>query len=230
MEGGIEFGLKLVDHIAYSLLASAIVILLAFLVVRRREKGVPKGWQNAGEYLIEMLMKLLGEDFPERLLPTVVPFLTTFFVFILICNWVGLLPHGLPPTADLSTTVALALVAVVGFQVISVSVHGGWGAFKQFLKPVAFFAPLKIIDNLARVLSLSLRLFGNITGEHIVAHIVGLIIPLFFPVILSMLGLLVGGIQAVVFTMLAMKYLAEEVGAEHLREQEEFSLGEGEAA
>lgn len=212
MSEGIKFGLSIRDHYIFSVLASLILILLGFLVVRRKEAGTPKGLQNAGELVIEFLAKQVETEFGPERVSVVVPFLGALFLSILVSNWLGLIPQSLAPTTDLSTTAGLGVSAVLGFQIINFVANGRAKAMKQLFKPAIFLFPLKIIDNFARVLSLSLRLFGNMFGEHVVAEIVSAIIPLFLPIILLLLGALVGLIQAFVFTILSMKYLAEEIG------------------
>lgn len=215
MHEGIEFGLSITDHVIFSGLASLILVVFGFLVARKSEVGkVPEGLQNAGEAVVEFLVGRVENEFGPERTPIVAPFIGALFLYILVSNWLGLLPMSHAPTTDLSTTVALAACAIIGFQILNFVVNGRIKAVKQLFKPVVFLFPFKIIDNLTRILSLSLRLFGNMFGEHAVTAIVSGIVPLLLPVLLLLLGGLVGLIQAAVFALLSMAYLAEEIGGE----------------
>ena len=138
------------------------------------------------------------------------PLIATIAVFILTANLLGLIPGFSSPTANLNTTVSMALVVFVLTHIIGVRLHG-FGYVKQFLGPVWWMAPLmlpiELISHLARPLSLSVRLFGNIMGEDLVLVIVLLLVPFLVPLPVIVLMIFTSAIQTLVFMMLSMIYI-----------------------
>jgi F-type H+-transporting ATPase subunit a len=136
-------------------------------------------------------------------------------MLILISNLMGMLPSivAIPPTANLNTTLALALCSFLYYNWIGIRENGLVGHIKHFFGPVLFIAPLmfpiEIISNLARILSLSLRLFGNIFGEEQVSGVIGGLTPWIIPIFLMPLGLLTAFLQTFIFVTLSMIYLGE---------------------
>ncbi len=262
-----EHGFGYNGNIGHYLFFSGIVALAIFIFalivnLKKKNKGVPKGIQNIGEYLVEFLANLIDPVLGEKLVPVALPFLGTFFLYILISNFLLIVPHplGNPPTGDISVTLALAFICVFGMQFYNIffvngfkktiklwlnpipgmgQEHGDTGEEKKkkrksfgkivldFLKSmpmkllIVVFIVLKVVDNLARLLSLSLRLFGNIYGEHtILAQTMeialtkpALIVTLFIPLLILFFDVMVMIIQAVVFTNLSLFYMKEEWGA-----------------
>lgn len=212
----IKFGLPVYYHIIFSLAVTAVVLLIAYIAGRKATSGVPSGAQNFGEAIVGFLVDQVEPEVGKKLTPIILPWLGALFIYILVANWLGLLPFSRTPTADISTTAGLAVVAVIGVVVLNIKVNGLKGAGKQYLKPIVWFfillVPIAIIDNFARMLSLCLRLFGNIAGEHMVFEQLSTRVPYFLPMILLLLGVLVGLIQAVVFTILNLFYIVEDLG------------------
>jgi F-type H+-transporting ATPase subunit a len=142
------------------------------------------------------------------------PLLGTCFFFILLMNLLGLIPGFLPPTDKMNITVGLAVTIFLSTHVFGVREHG-IAYFKHFLGPVWWMAPLmlpiEIISHLARPLSLSLRLFGNITGDHMVVTIFLGLVPFVVPTIFYGLGAFVSFMQAFIFTVLSMIYISGAV-------------------
>jgi F-type H+-transporting ATPase subunit a len=130
----------------------------------------------------------------------------------------GLIPGFMPPTANLNTTAACAVIVFVLTHIIGLKEHG-LGYIKHFTGPVWWLAPLmlpiEIVGHLARPLSLSLRLFGNMTGHELVVLVLMFLVPVFVPVVMSLMGLLVAFIQAFVFALLAMIYLGGSLEEAH---------------
>jgi len=141
----------------------------------------------------------------------------TFFLFILASNLIGLLPGFAPPTSDFNVTFALGVTSFLVYNYYGVRAQG-WGYFKHFLGPVWWLAflmlPLELIDNLVRPVSLALRLFGNMTGDHLVLEIFTGLTKIGVPVVFYVLGAFVSLIQAFVFTILSIIYLSLAL-AEH---------------
>jgi len=153
-----------------------------------------------------------------------VPLLSTFFIFILFCNFMGLLPGFTPPTSDFDITLALGVVSFLAFNYYGFKAQGV-AYLKHFMGPILWLAPLMIVlelvGTLVRPVSLGLRLFGNLFGDHLVLEIFIGLTKVGIPVVFYMLGTLVAVIQAFVFTLLSMIYIAlavahhDEEHAEH---------------
>jgi F-type H+-transporting ATPase subunit a len=147
-----------------------------------------------------------------------VPLFGSLFIFILVANLMGLIPGFVPPTSYFFANLALGLVVFVAYNYYGVREHGAH-YFKQFLGPVFFLAPLLILievfSHAFRPLSLSIRLFGNMFGDHLVLEIFTGLTKLVIPVVFYILGTLVSVIQAAVFTILSIIYVAMAISHEH---------------
>lgn len=148
------------------------------------------------------------------------PFIMTFAVFIFVSNLLGLIPGLLPPTANLNTTLALALIVFVTTHIVGVREHG-FKYLKQFMGPALWLAPLmipiEIIGHLARPVSLSLRLFGNIMGHEQIVAVLLILMPIAYPLLAlsTVLGVLVVFIQAFIFALLSMMYIGTALEEPH---------------
>jgi len=213
---GVSLGLPVRTHIIFSLVVTVVLAVFTFLVARRKKSLIPSGIQNVAEAIVEFLIGQIEPQMGHKLFLIALPWLGAFFLYILTANWLGLFPFCFPPTSDLSTTAALAVTAIIGIQLINLKVNGLKGTLKEWLKPVwwlfILLVPLRVIDNLARMLSLTLRLFGNLAGEHLVFEQVCATVPYILPAVLLLIGILVGVVQAAVFTLLNLFYLVEETG------------------
>ena len=205
------------DTLYMTWLVMAIVIVIALLAVRRLET-VPRGWQNA----FEMAIEAIGGQVDATIGPNskkVAPLLITLFIFLLVSNWLGLVPGFTSPTNDLNTTLGLALM-IIGFVHVLGLAHKGFKAhFGHFFQPHPLFLPINIVEELARPITLSFRLFGNImAGEILIILIAAL--PLYYlePVwgtVWLAFSTVVGIIQAFIFTMLSTSYLSNSLKDEH---------------
>jgi len=204
-------------YVGMSSLAMAFLIILGALGTRNLQK-VPGKLQN----LLEMLVGGLESFYVGILGPggeRHVPFLVTTFLFILTMNLMGLIPGFKPATATLNMTIALALVAITYVQIQGIREHGLWGYIRHFMGEPLWLAPLMfplhIIGELAKPLSLSIRLFGNIFGEETVILQIALlgplvlfgskVLPLQFPIVVF--GVFTSVVQALVFTVLTSAYI-----------------------
>ena len=148
----------------------------------------------------------------------------TLFIYILLSNYVGLLPWAghIPgvaaPTSSINCTLSMAIRVFVMIQYTGIKEHHGLSYFKHLLKPFAFVLPLMIMEDLVKPVSLTLRLYGNIYGEETVTECLFDLVPLGVPVIMQALSVLMGLIQALVFALLASIYITEAgtVEEEHL--------------
>jgi len=202
--------------VVYTFLVMAILIVVAFLASRSITL-VPSGLQNFMETVVAGVEGLLEETMGEEG-KAYFPLIATFALFILVSNLIGLIPGFSPPTANLNTNAALALTVFVMTHVIGIKKHGA-AYFKHFMGPVWWLAPLifiiEIIGHLARPLSLTLRLFGNMFGHELVLMIFFSLVPLFLPIPMMLMGVLVAFIQTFVFTLLAMIYIAGALEEAH---------------
>jgi F-type H+-transporting ATPase subunit a len=199
---------KAVDTITYSWLVMAFLIVLSLLGTRAL-KSAPNGLQNFLENVVETVETMLSDTMGKHG-KSFFALIATLFLFILISNLIGLLPGFFPPTANINTTLALAVIVVGLTHVVGIKSHG-FSYIKHFLGPVWWLAwmifVIEVISHISRVLSLSLRLFGNIGGHEVVIMVVFMLVPLFVPLVMSVLGLLIAVIQSIVFMYLSMIYI-----------------------
>lgn len=164
-------------------------------------------WQSLLEIVVSAIRKQIGEvglRQPERYLG----FLGTLFLFIALSNLCTIFPGYEPPTGSLSTTAALALCVFFAVPVYGIA-ESGWRAYvESYLKPTVVMLPFNIISELSRTLALSIRLFGNMMSGTMILAILLTITPFIFPIVMSLLGLLTGMVQAYIFTILATVYIA----------------------
>ena len=195
-------------QILYSWLIMAILILLS-LAATKKISLVPRGVQNFFEFLIGSLENFVVENMGEGG-RKVFPVLCTLFVYILCCNFGGMIPGCDAPTANINTTASMAVFVFVYYQYWGFKLHG-LKYIKHFMGPVWWMAPMmlpvEIIGHFARMLSLSLRLFGNIMGGDIVLALLFILAPILSTVPMYFLFILADVIQAFVFFMLSMLYL-----------------------
>jgi F-type H+-transporting ATPase subunit a len=203
------------------MIALLLVVLSALTVGTKKpsEMVVPEPrftLRNVFELLIGFLMGI-GEDILGHHAKKYMPLLATCFIFILFMNLLGLIPGFVPPTDKMNITVGLAVIIFLSTHVFGVREHGV-AYFKHFLGPVWWMAPImlpiEIVSHLARPLSLSLRLFGNITGDHMVVAIFLGLVPFVVPSIFLGLGVFVSFMQAFIFTVLSMIYISGAVAHE----------------
>jgi len=204
-------------HVIYSWVVMAILIGFGFFAAKVVTL-VPSKGQNVFEILIsgleEFAVGMTGEE--GRWLT---PLIATIFIYIATCNLLGLIPGFFPPTANLNTTASCALTVVVFTHIIGIKYHGA-GYIKHFLGPVWWMVPIifpiELIGHLARLLSLSFRLFGNMMGHELVLMILfGLAGAFFAPLPIMALGIFVALVQAFVFFLLSVMYFQSAMEHAH---------------
>ena len=186
----------------------AVLTVLAIVVHRRLRVWEPDTWQLTAEFAIEYVENLIADTVGQTL-PQAIPYLTTMIVFIALANLFGLLPVFYAPTADLNTTLALSLVSLGSVHYYGYRERGLKAQLMSFFEPVAFMFPLNIIGEVSRVLSMSLRLFGNVIAAEIIAVTMFMLAPALSPVPLNLLGIITGLLQALVFTVLTIAFVAD---------------------
>ena len=205
------------QHVVYSWFVMLVLIvgcaLLAGGIQLLRRKG-----QNVLEVIVESLENFMVEiTGPEG--RAFFPFVATLFLYIFISNLIGLIPGFFSPTANINTPLSMALCTFVFTHYLGVRYHG-FKYIKHFLGPIPWLAPLffpiEIIGHTARVLSLTLRLFGNIMGEDLVLAILLLLAGKFLaPLPMMFLAVFTSTVQAFIFTLLAMMYFAGSMEHAH---------------
>lgn len=210
------FGLPI--HTALTLYVIAAIIVFS-LVLKGGLTLVPGKTQSIVEVIFETFEGLADEMMGHKG-KKLIPFVLTFFLFIFISNAFGLIPGLAPPTANFNTTLALALIVFASTHIIGLKEHG-IGYVKHFTGPIWWLAPLilfiEIFANIARPISLSLRLFGNMMGHEMLVFVFLILMPYAYPLLAfaTILGVLVVVLQALVFSILAMAYLGGALEEAH---------------
>ncbi|RLB80600.1 MAG: ATP synthase F0 subunit A [Deltaproteobacteria bacterium] len=204
-------------HVIYTWVVMILLIIFGAFATRKIIM-VPTKLQNVSEVIIsgieEFMVEVTGEE--GRWL---FPIAGTVFLYILVCNLIGLVPGFYPPTASLNTTLSCALTVVIFTHIIGIKYHGV-KYVKHFLGPVwwmiPIILPIEIIGHLARILSLSFRLFGNMMGHELVVGILFFLAGAFFaPLPIMALGIFVALVQAFVFFLLSIMYFTGSMEHAH---------------
>jgi len=228
----IEFGpIAITNTMLVTWVAILVLAVLSFLATRNMSQ-VPGRLQNFFEFIIESLLNLVdnitqNRKKSEKFLPLV----ATIFLFIITCNWMGLIPgfetigkweineagHEIlvpflrSPASDLNTTLALAIIAIISVQIVGITSVGFFRYFKKFVNfkgPIEFFVGVvESISEFAKIISFSFRLFGNVFAGGVLLAVVAGLIPFVVPIPFYGMELFVGFIQALVFTMLTTVFL-----------------------
>ena len=163
-------------------------------------------WQNILEIVITSILKQIedvGLDKPQKYLG----FLGTLFLFIAIANLCIIIPGYEPPTGSLSTTAALALCVFAAVPIFGIEKQGPGNYLRSYMEPTVIMLPFNIISEISRTLALAIRLFGNIMSGSMIVAILLTIAPFIFPDLMIALGLLIGMVQAYIFSILATVYI-----------------------
>lgn len=234
-------GIPISNTLIASLIATAILVIIAYFATRNI-KEVPTGIQNLFEIIIEALFKMIDNVTGDRKQTyQFFPLVATIFIFIVLSNWLGLLPgfgsigfyetvkgvrgeeHAVfvsffrSANSDLNTTLALAIVSVLATQIFGIIALGVFKYGKKFINfssPIAFFVGiLEIISEVAKMISFSFRLFGNVFAGEVLLVVIMTLVPFIAPLPFFGLELFVGFIQALVFAMLTLVFLKMAVTA-----------------
>ena len=199
---------KLNGTIVFTWALMAVLVLGSMLVTRKLSTEHQRSrWQNLLEIVVTGIteqIREVGLKQAERYLP----FLGTLFLFVAAAALATIVPGYEPPTGSLSTTVALALCVFVAVPLFGIREQGLGGYLKSYLQPTFIMLPFNIISELSRTLALAVRLFGNMMSGAMIVGILLTITPFLFPVVMTLLGLLTGMVQAYIFSILAAVYLA----------------------
>jgi len=217
-----EWGVvKLNATLVFSWVAMAVLTGGAWLITRNLRLAPRSArWQILWEVVVTQILDQIEEaslQDPRRYLP----FIGTLFLFIVTCNTLGVIPVFEAPTASITTTAALAGCVFVAVPVFGIVNRGVGGYFKNYIQPTPLMLPFNLIGEISRTLALAVRLFGNILSGNLTVAILLSLAPLFFPVIMQAFGLLIGVIQAYVFAVLALVYIASGARVQHDRAQDD---------
>jgi F-type H+-transporting ATPase subunit a len=216
---------KLNATIVFTWLVMLLLVIGSWLVTRNLSTGTRLSrWQNMLEVIIAAVRDQIEEISQQKAAPYLA-FIGTLFIFIAVSNILAVVPGYQAPTASLSTTAALAICVFVAVPIYGIARQGTRGYLRQYLEPSPIMLPFNLIGELSRTLALAVRLFGNVMSGTMIAGILLSITPLFFPVVMQALGLLTGLIQAYIFAVLAMVYIASATRVHETRDEE--TEGEG---
>ena len=189
------------------------LILVFIVLATRRRAMVPDPWQHLSELIVcwirDLCVDALGEEWGTRYYPLI----CALFIFLLLCNWISMVPYMTAPTQDLNTTLGLGIMGFFIAHGTAIWVKGPKNYITEYFKPLFFLMPLNVVGEVAKVISISFRLFGNIMGGSIIIIVVsylvyGLILP---PFLNAFFNLFVGTIQAFVFTVLTLVYISVQI-------------------
>ncbi len=225
-------GVQVTNALLLAVAVSLILISIAFYF-RKKFSMVPGGFQNFLEFSLDKLLNLMDSVLGARpLSEKYLPLIATVFIFILFSNWFGLLPgvgsigfensHFLPlfrsPASDLNFTIALAIISVFGVNILGALALGPKKHLSKFFtirSPIfSFVGLLEFISEFIKIISFSFRLFGNVFAGEVLLVIVGFLVPYFIPLPFLFLEIFVGFIQAFIFSMLTLVFVAMAVREE----------------
>ncbi|SDF01163.1 F0F1 ATP synthase subunit A [Sporomusa acidovorans] len=201
------------DTLQMTWISMAIVIILAVLATRNLQL-IPGRWQN----FLEMIITALLDQIDGTMGPKgrkMAPLIITLFLFLVVSNEMGLIPGLTSPTNDINTTLGLALMVLVLVHVLGMINIGPIKYLKHFFEPYKVFVIINVIEELAKPITLSFRLFGNILAGEVLLLILGMLVPYVIPTAWLAFSVFVGVVQAFIFTMLSMSYLANSIGKDH---------------
>jgi F-type H+-transporting ATPase subunit a len=200
--------IKLNATIVFTWALMAVLVLGAALITRKLATGHERSrWQNLLEIVVTAILAQVedvGLKQPRRYLG----FLGTLFLFVAAAALAPVVPGYEPPTASLSTTAALALCVLVAVPLFGISGQGLLTYLKSYVEPTPVMLPFNLISEGSRTLALAVRLFGNMMSGAMIIAILLTITPFVFPIVMTVLGLLTGMVQAYIFTILAAVYIA----------------------
>ncbi len=196
------------------------VIILLLIISKMASsalKAIPSGMQNFMEVVVDGIETMVVDTMGEHGRPYF-PLIATLAIFVLVSNLIGLIPGFFPPTANINTTAACAVIVFLSTHIVGVKNHG-FHYIKHFMGPIWWLAPvmffIEIIGHLSRPVSLTLRLFGNMNGHELVLMIFFALAPFLVPLPMMLMGVLVSFIQAFVFMLLAMIYIQGSLEEAH---------------
>jgi F-type H+-transporting ATPase subunit a len=216
--------IKLNGTLVFTWLTMLVLVAISAWVTRQLAVGPDRmsRWQHGLEIIVETIRDQISDASRQEARPFL-PFIGTLFLFIATANILEIIPGVTSPAASLSTTAALAICVFVAVPLFGIQ-NQGWGSYlKHYIEPTPVMLPFNIISEISRTVALAIRLFGNVMSTSLLVAILLSIVPLLFPVVMEAFGLLVGVIQAYVFAILSMVYIASGMRRQKQKEEENHS-------
>ncbi len=197
------------DAIIYTWIVMLLILFFGYTATRKRGI-VPGSMQVLGELFVSKLYELTEDALGREMAKTYAPLVVALFMFLVLCNWIGIIPHLEEPTKDLNTPLSLGVMGFFIAHYVGIKTKGFKAYIAEYFEPFFIMMPLNLIGELAKIVSISFRLFGNIMGGAIIILVVSyltwsILLP---PFLNAFFGLFVGAIQAFVFTMLTVVYIS----------------------
>ena len=202
------------DTLYMTWLTMAIVLLVAFLATRSLSIVPHSRWQNFIELIAVGIMEQIEASIgPKGRL--IAPLLITLFLFIMLSNWLGLVPGFTSPTNDINTTLGLALMVASLSHIVGMINKGVFSYLGHFFKPSILFFPINMVEEISKPVTLAARLFGNILAGEILIVILSILVPYVIPTAWLAFSVFVGIVQALIFTIMSMSYLSNALKDDH---------------
>ena len=198
------FGMQITDTVSSTWMIMVIMILLAWWVGKKAPVVL--------EMIVDFLNDSLSDVMGMSAMPYV-PFIGTFFLFIAAANIFSLIPGINNPARDINTPAALAITVALSVYYFGIRSRGLWGYLKSLAEPVVVLLPFELIGHFTRVLSLTLRLFGNVVSIELIVAIIFSLLPAVLPSVMAVYGAATGLIQAYIFSVLTASYIGAGVAA-----------------
>ena len=200
------------EAIAMTWIVCGLLIVFGLLATYKKAR-IPGTWQILGELFVSQFFSLAEDALDKEMAKKYGPLICALFMFLVLSNWLGILPHLEEPTRDLNTPLSLGIMGFVIAHYVGIKTKGIKAYAKEYFEPIFFMMPLNLIGELAKIVSISFRLFGNIMGGSIIILVVSyltynILLP---PFLNAFFGFFVGAIQAFVFTMLTLVYISVQV-------------------
>ena len=210
----------LAPHMQYSYLAAIICLVVAKMAVSKMDVRRPGVLQNIMEMFVQWMYDLIEDQTEDEKKTLIIfPMIATFMYYILIANFLGLIPGFMSPTANLNITLGCTAISIAAYHILGIRYHG-FGYIKHFMGPIPWMAPImfpiEIFSHVGRILSLSIRLFGNMMSKELLLGLLFMLAgPYLAPLPIMLLGVLVCILQAFIFTVLSIVYSAEAMAEGH---------------
>ena len=223
------FGVETLFHlgplgVSTTVLTSWGVMLLLWLLSMLLMRGLrlqPGGWQTAAEGVIGVIESAINQLLSVEQTRQVMPFVATLWIYLVLANLIGLIPGLHSPTGDLSATSALAMLVFLSVHWFGIRANGLRGYLRHYLKPSPLLLPFHLISEITRTVALAVRLFGNIMSLEMAALLILWVAGLLAPVPILMLHIVEALVQAYIFGMLALIYIAGGLQSQQLRQEKE---------
>ncbi len=200
------------DAILMTWLVIMVLIIFGFFAARKKSV-LPGPIQIMGELVVSQIYNLVEDAMDKERAEKYGPLICALFMFLLLSNWIGMFPHLHEPTKDLNTPLSLGIMGFCIAHYAGIKSKGFKKYAAEYFEPIFLMMPLNVIGELAKIVSISFRLFGNIMGGSIIILVVSyltysVILP---PFLNAFFGIFVGAIQAFVFTMLTLVYISVQI-------------------